>query len=100
MKNLWQPFDTAPETGTFLVFLPVERVGRQLQVMNARPNISIIGNMFAFDMSTPTHWHPLPDVPAVNEIEMKPPTVLIDCSAGSPCSPAQTRRNASGDAYG
>ena len=36
-----------------------------IQVANFSPNMKIIGNMFAFDMETPTHWLLLPEPPNV-----------------------------------
>jgi hypothetical protein len=57
----WQPIETAPENGTFLVFMPKERT--RIQVAKWHPNVKTIGNSFAFDLSDPTHWHPLPSEP-------------------------------------
>jgi hypothetical protein len=57
----WQPIETAPENGTFLVFMPEEHT--QMQVAKWHPNVKTIGNSFAFDLSDPTHWHPLPAAP-------------------------------------
>jgi len=57
----WQPIETAPENGTFLVFMPEERT--RIQVAKWHPNVKTIGNSFAFDLSEPTHWRPLPNAP-------------------------------------
>jgi len=57
----WQPIETAPAEGEFLVYMPEER--NTFQVMRKHPNVSIIGNVFAFDLTKPTHWMPLPPAP-------------------------------------
>ena len=57
----WQPIETAPANGTFLVFMPGERT--RIQVAKWHPNVKTIGNSFAFDLTDPTHWHPLPSAP-------------------------------------
>lgn len=62
-KSVWQPIETAPENGTFLVFMPEERADRRIQVGIWRPNIKVIGNMFSFDCKPVTHWAPLPEEP-------------------------------------
>jgi hypothetical protein len=61
----WQPIETAPKEGHFLVYLPEE----QSKVQSARKNangVFVIGGHFAFDMSKPTHWMLLPDAPALS----------------------------------
>jgi hypothetical protein len=58
----WQPFDTAPKVGAFLVYLPSE-LSRKYQVMYRTERTVIIGGAFAFDMSKPTLWMPLPEPP-------------------------------------
>ena len=57
----WQPIETAPENGEFLVYLPNERM--KVQSVLWHPNVKIIGSQFAFDTSKPTHWMPLPEPP-------------------------------------
>ena len=57
----WQPIETAPKVGVFLVFLPGER--RKFEVMYRAENTSIVGGAFGFDRSAPTHWMPLPHPP-------------------------------------
>lgn len=59
----WRPIDTAPGDGTFLVYLPDEPRGKQMQVATWHPNVKVIGHVFAFDLTKPTHWMPLPDPP-------------------------------------
>ena len=67
----WQPISTAPRDGEFLVYLPEEH--RKYQVMYRTERTSIIGGAFAFDMSKPTDWMPLPAPPA-HPGEQKPPS--------------------------
>lgn len=67
----WQPIETAPRDGEFLVYLPEEH--RKYQVMYRTERTSIIGGAFAFDMSKPTDWMPLPAPPA-HPGEQKPPS--------------------------
>jgi hypothetical protein len=57
----WRPIETAPETGVFLVYMPEERT--KFQVANFHPNVRVIGNCFAFDLTKPSHWMPLPAAP-------------------------------------
>lgn len=57
----WMPIATIPEKGEFLVFMPEERM--QIQAAKWHPNVKVIGGNFAFDMSAPTHWMPLPAAP-------------------------------------
>lgn len=57
----WQPIDTAPVEGEFLVFMP-DGIP-QIQTGVWHPNIKVIGNHFLFDMWPPTHWMPLPTPP-------------------------------------
>lgn len=60
--NQWLPIESAPEIGEFLVFLPDERT----KVQAARKNengVFVIGDAFAFDLTEPTHWMPLPESP-------------------------------------
>ena len=58
----WQPMDTCPPEGQFLVYMPEHHLCK-IQVAMWHPNCKIIGGCFAFDMPTPTHWHPLPPPP-------------------------------------
>lgn len=57
----WRPMETAPEMGEFLVYMPQERT--QIQVAKWHPNVKTIGGSFSFDLTAPTHWHPLPKIP-------------------------------------
>jgi hypothetical protein len=59
----WRDIATAPESGTFLVYMP-EDERLPMQVARWHPNIKVIGAMFAFDAKTPTHWRPLPSPPS------------------------------------
>lgn len=61
-QQTWQPIETAPKTGDFLVYLPDEH--RHFQVMHRTERMSIIGGAFAFDISKPTHWCSIPEGPA------------------------------------
>jgi len=54
----WKPFETAPKVGEFLVYLPGEY--RKFQVMYRNELTSIVGGVFAFDLSEPALWAPLP----------------------------------------
>lgn len=56
----WKPFDTAPKTGEFLVYMPDEH--RKFQVMYRTGKLSIIGGAFAFDLTKPTLWAPIPEL--------------------------------------
>lgn len=59
----WRDFSTAPKEGVFLVWMPKAMNGSHVQAMKRHPNVSIIGGQFAFDLSKPTHWMPLPAPP-------------------------------------
>lgn len=63
----WQPIETIPMDGTpVLVWVPDDGLFRRsnVQVANYRPNVKIIGNVFAFDLKKqPTHWMPCPRAP-------------------------------------
>lgn len=61
--GVWQPIETAPAEGAFLVFMPTEREGKGIQPMCRRKNFSTIGDRFDFDCEPPTHWMPLPAAP-------------------------------------
>ncbi|WP_229011627.1 DUF551 domain-containing protein [Paraburkholderia gardini] len=58
----WQPIETAPAEGQFLVYMPDEK-RQPIQVARWHPNVKIIGGAFAFDLPPPTHWMPLPEPP-------------------------------------
>lgn len=59
----WRPIESAPKDGAFLVYMPEEH--RKLQVMyrTEGSKIAVIGGAFAFDLTKPTHWQPLPPPP-------------------------------------
>jgi len=59
--NPWMPIESAPDEGSFLVYMPEEK--RKIQVAEYHPNVNTIGNNFAFDLTKPTHWCELPDDP-------------------------------------
>jgi hypothetical protein len=57
----WQPIETAPKDGSFLVLLPLPHLNSRIQVATYHPNVQIVGGVFLFDLaSQPTHWMPLP----------------------------------------
>lgn len=58
----WQPMSTAPAEGSFLVYMPQEMSKVQAARRNAN-GVFIIGNVFAFDTTEPTHWMPEPGAP-------------------------------------
>jgi hypothetical protein len=63
-KVSWQPIETLPKSGVFLVFMPDEpNIDKQIQVAIAHPNITTIGGLFSFDCSPVTHWMPLSMLP-------------------------------------
>lgn len=57
----WLPIENAPKEGVFLVYLPNEKL--KIQAAKFHPNINVIGNSFAFDLTEPTHYKPLPPDP-------------------------------------
>lgn len=57
----WLPIETCPEDGEFLVYMPDG--SRKIQAARWSPNIKTIGTAFAFDLTKPTHWRPLPPPP-------------------------------------
>ncbi len=60
----WQPIETIPEEGNFLVYLPDEREGSRILVANWRKNVKVVGGHFLFDRKAkPTHWMNLPTPP-------------------------------------
>ena len=68
--SAWQSIDSAPKDGQFLVYMPDESVDK-IQAANYRPNVKVIGNHFAFDLTKPTHWQPLPPAPEQKTEETK-----------------------------
>jgi hypothetical protein len=60
LQPTWQPIETAPENGQFLVYMP-ENTRQPIQVAKWSPTIKVIGNCFSFDMKPATHWMPLPE---------------------------------------
>jgi hypothetical protein len=58
----WQPIESMPQEGCFLVYMPKEISKVQAARRNAN-GIFIIGNVFAFDTSMPSHWMPEPGAP-------------------------------------
>lgn len=64
-KSEWQPIETAPEYGEFLVYMPDEP-RRKIQAASWHPNVKVIGDHFDYDRTRPTHWMPLPDPPTEN----------------------------------
>lgn len=59
----WQPIETAPKSGRFLVYVPDGALHR-IMPAHYESNFRIIGDHFAYDQRKPTHWMPLPDPPA------------------------------------
>ena len=68
----WQPFETAPKTGVFLVWLAEEKLGSRIQVMRAG-KAALIGGYFHFDAPKPLFWMPLPNPPEGEFWEPLPP---------------------------
>lgn len=58
----WLPIKSMPDEGTFLVYMPEERVKIHTCWIN-RNGVMIIGGMFAFDLTKPTYWMSLPPPP-------------------------------------
>jgi len=68
--NSWQPIETAPKVGEFLVFAPTVNGKRpysagnsNVSVMFRHPNMSLIDAHFHYDMPSPIYWQPLPAPP-------------------------------------
>jgi hypothetical protein len=60
----WQPIETAPKDGRFLVFLSDGAVEVAKRIPNSKT--MVIGGAFSFDRSEkPTHWMPLPEPPHI-----------------------------------
>lgn len=61
----WQSIESAPMDGTpILVWLEAPMLRSRYQIAIFRPNVSIIGGVFAFDAPKPLGWQPLPEPPA------------------------------------
>ena len=60
--NEWQPIETAPKNGIFLVYMPTDT---RLPIQTAKwsPTIKVVGGVFSFDAEPITHWMPLPPPP-------------------------------------
>ena len=67
----WLPIESLPAEGEFLFYLPGER--RKIQAAQVRPNVTTIGGCFAFDLTKPTHYMPMPPLPA-GPVEQGEPT--------------------------
>jgi hypothetical protein len=62
-ETTWQPIETAPKEGCFLVWLSEPELGSYVHTMRAGRGATI-GTRFAHDCSgQPTHWMPLPPPP-------------------------------------
>ena len=64
----WQPIETEPDEGEYLVLVPTRR-GLEQHVCHSRvrapgKSLKIIGGVFSFDRPKPTRWRPLPAPPA------------------------------------
>lgn len=59
----WLPIETAPQEGSFLVYMPKAHKGKRVQTCVAHPMLTIIGGCFAFDMPPRTLWAPIPPLP-------------------------------------
>lgn len=67
----WRPIETAPTVGEFLVYMPDEI--QKMQTARFRENVKVIGGHFAFDLTKPTHWMPLPPAPGAAPAISLPP---------------------------
>lgn len=63
-QHTWQPIETLPKIGEFLVYMPEER--HKFQVMSRNGRFSVVAGCFSFDVTKPTHWMPLPEPPSAN----------------------------------
>lgn len=68
-RSEWQPIETAPVDGLFLVYMPDEPPHSRFHVARWHPNAKVIGHVFAFDLTKPTHWMPLPEPPLLKPSE-------------------------------
>ena len=59
----WRRFETVPDEGHVLVWLPEPHLGSHIHTMRLG-KAATIGSLFAWDVGKPTHWRPLPDGPA------------------------------------
>jgi hypothetical protein len=60
----WQPRETAPKFGRFLVFIPAIRNSVQMCYSPVTDNgPCLIGTRFEWDMPEWTMWHPAPEDP-------------------------------------
>ena len=64
----WRPIETAPTSGTFLVWLSRPKFGSHIFPMRA-DGVGVIGTSFHFDMPKPTHWAPSPCGPSIKSEE-------------------------------
>jgi hypothetical protein len=67
----WQPIETAPKLGEFQVYMPNEKT--KIQTANARKSFTVIGGVFAFDLTAPTHWKPQSKPPIVTTMQPREP---------------------------
>ena len=69
----WQPIETAPKAGEFLVFIPSEQ---WMQVHSARryPNGAMVVSGDADEDGEVTHWMHLPPPPATAPEHLPPPS--------------------------
>jgi hypothetical protein len=68
MTTVWLPIETAPQEGSFLVYMPEARKGKRVQVCTVRNTINVIGGTFDFDQPPRTLWAPIPALPHGLEI--------------------------------
>lgn len=61
----WQPIESAPKNGNFLVWLlePHKTMGTNVGIARSQSNVRYINSLFALDLPPATHWMPLPDPP-------------------------------------
>jgi len=64
----WRPIETAPNEGDFLVYMPSEPSKVQAAWRN-KNGVFVIGGAFAFDISKPTYWMPMPPAPQAGAIQ-------------------------------
>lgn len=57
----WQPIESAPKEGTFLVWMPEKLQHSHIHTATFHPNVKVVAGLFMFDLpSQPTHWMPHP----------------------------------------